>query len=65
MALLSEVITPSSIAVLALLLVIFWMFKFTSKLIRADKKKTETLVELTTLLKLLVNQGRQTDAKKN
>lgn len=62
---LKEIVTPSSIAALALLLVIFWMFKFTNKLIKADKRKTETLAELTVLLQLLVNRRRSIDAEKN
>lgn len=56
---LRAVVTPSSIAALALLLVIFWMFKFTSKLIKADKRKTETLAELTVLVRLLVQKGEE------
>ena len=59
------VVTPSSIAAVALLLVIFWMFKFTSKMVKADKRKTETLAELTVLLRLLVNRRRNIDVEKN
>lgn len=62
---LGAIITPSSIATLALLLVIFWMFKFISKLVKADKKKMETLTELTVLLRLLVNRRGNTDVEEN
>lgn len=62
MEVLRAVITPSSVATLALLLVIFWMFKFIGKLVKADKKKTETLIELTVLLRLLVDGRRCANA---
>lgn len=55
--LLRSVVQPSSIAALALLLVIFWMFRFINRLLEADKIKTATLTELAVLLRLLVNRG--------
>lgn len=55
--LLGVIIEPSSISAIALLLVIFWMFRFIGKLLEADKAKTATLTELTVLLRLLLNKG--------